>query len=137
MSRVGEMLKRTKGYIDYNVIIKSFGYNVLLQVDDNDYQGDTRVLFRDGRKLGILIFGWGSCSGCDALQACDGINEIVELAEEMERNIKWGTHKETYKYFLEHDWKGDYSWHSRETKEFREKAVEIIGEKFINSFNMR
>ena len=63
---------------DYQPIVDSFG-NVLIQVDDADYQGDTRVLYEKDGKYGYLNFGWGSCSGCDALQACCNIEEIQEL----------------------------------------------------------
>ena len=50
----------------YRDLIASMGVENLLQVDDNDYQGDSRILVRDYHRYGLLLFGWGSCSGCDA-----------------------------------------------------------------------
>ena len=32
---------------DYNVLLDLFEFKILLQVDDKDYQGDSRVLFYD------------------------------------------------------------------------------------------
>ena len=67
------------GFCDYRPMIDSFGYEILLQVDDKDYQGDSRLLFRDVSRYGILIFGWGSCSGCDSLQACESLEDVEKL----------------------------------------------------------
>lgn len=58
-----------EGPSSYQPIMDSFG-NIILQVDDNDYQGDSRLLYREDDRIGFLQFGWGSCSGCDSLQAC-------------------------------------------------------------------
>lgn len=110
---------------DYNPLIESFG-EILLQVDDNDYHGDSRaLLFKDG-SYGILIFGWGSCSGCDSLQACSTHEEIAELRDGLESSTKWGSLNETLEYLLNHDWEGDYSWGQPETREFVEKAIEVL-----------
>lgn len=108
---------------DYQPIIKSFG-SVAIQVDDNDYQGDTRVLYNDNEKgLGLLIFGWGSCSGCDALQAVSSHAELQELIDELEQSIKWFKNKkEALDYISNKDWAGEFCWHSDETKKFIELA---------------
>ena len=53
---------------DYTSILNQFGY-IVIKVDDDDYQGDSRVLYEGYKdEVGYLQFGWGSCSGCDALQ---------------------------------------------------------------------
>ena len=52
---------------DYSPILLSFDAEIVLAADDQDYQGDSYVLYRRGDSFGVLIFGWGSCSGCDAL----------------------------------------------------------------------
>lgn len=64
----------------YQLIIEEFG-NILVQVDDQDYQGDSRILYENNGQYGYLKFGWGSCSGCDALQGCDSVLELDELIE--------------------------------------------------------
>lgn len=107
---------------DYQPILSSFGI-IVVQVDDNDYQGYSRVLYQDGNKFGWLQFGWGSCSGCDALQACTKMKEIQDLIDELRRDIKWfeSSHK-CLDFFNNHDWEGDYSWSQKEQLEFVEKV---------------
>jgi len=108
---------------NYQPIIDELG-NVLVQVDDNDYQGDSRVLYEKDGKYGYLIFGWGSCSGCDELQGCENIWEIQVLMENLETNIRWyDTIDELKQYFKDKDWDLEYSWHAEETKEFVDKVI--------------
>ena len=97
-------------------------------MDDDDYQGDSRVLFRDGERYGVLIFGWGSCSGCDALQACDTYEEVDDLRHQLEGEIVWGTREETLAYIKGKDWAGTFIWHADETKEFLDEAVKLLEE---------
>jgi hypothetical protein len=113
-------------YADYQPILNEFG-EILLQVDDSDYQGDSRLLYRDNNKIGYLNFGWGSCSGCDALQACDTIEEVQDLMDYLYNMIKWfDSKKEALNFFNNHDWKGDYSYNEEEQIEFINKAKEIL-----------
>lgn len=117
------------GWYDYNPMIESFSEKVLVQVDAGSYQGDTLVLFQDGEKFGHLIFGWGSCSGCDALQACGSFEDLNELAQELYNDIKWfDSPSEAVDYFNNHDWEGDYCWYADETKEYIKKCKEILSE---------
>lgn len=114
---------------DYQPLLKSFGYEIAVQVDDKDYSGDSRLLLKDGARLGILIFGWGSCSGCDALQRCNSFAEIDELRTELFDQIKWFDSKqEALSYVRGHDWEGDYGWRSGDgkAKEFVQRVLEIL-----------
>jgi hypothetical protein len=112
---------------NYDVMIESFGYENILQVDDDDYQGDSRVIFRDGIRFGYLNFGWGSCSGCDSLQACSSYEELENLQRELHKSIKWyETVKDALYFFKNHDWEGDYAWSRAEQKEFIKKAKEVL-----------
>ena len=116
------------GPADYNVIVNEFG-NVLLSVEDDDYQGDTRTLLEKDGKYGWLQFGWGSCSGCDALQACNHIVEIQTLMDELHKSIKWfDTKAECLAFFQTHDWEGDYSWHDENQKKFVADAIKLLSE---------
>lgn len=115
------------GWYDYQPMLKEFG-KIVIQVDD-DYQGDSRVLYRKGRKFGHLQFGWGSCSGCDALQACSDMDEIQELMDDLQSRIIWfNSAKAALKYFQEHDWEGDYSWYAHEQKDYIEKVINYLQE---------
>lgn len=55
----------------YDPILNDLG-KVLFKLDEGSYSGDTRLIYTDSNsRYGILTFGWGSCSGCDALQSCE------------------------------------------------------------------
>ena len=111
----------------YQPMTDSFG-KVLVQVDDRDYQGDTRVLLEgvDGRP-GLLIFGWGSCSGCDALQACENYNDLQQLYDRLKSCIRWfDDADDALCYFETHDWKGDYSWHEKEMRVFISQCKDAL-----------
>ncbi len=110
----------------YNSLLKSFGHENLLQVDDNDYQGDSRVLFRDGDKYGYLMFGWGSCSGCDALQGCSTLQQVYDLRDQLHRSMYWGTRDEMLAFFKTRDWETKYEWRAEETKRFVAEAIQIL-----------
>lgn len=110
----------------YSEIVAKFG-EVLHEVQVNDYQGDTLVLLQKGDEFGVLKFGWGSCSGCDALQACYSISDLQDLVDRLESSIDWRTKDATVKYLKEHDWEGDYSWHYEELKAFPPGALQALG----------
>ena len=111
---------------DYQPMLNEFG-EILLQVDDNSYQGDTRVLYRDGTRYGWLNFGWGSCSGCDALQACYTIEEIQSLMDSLYSEITWfDSPTGALEFFKTHDWEGDYSHGYQEQARFITEATVIL-----------
>lgn len=111
---------------DYSPMLDSFG-TIVLQVDDEHYQGDSRVLYQDGERIGYLQFGWGSCSGCDSLQACNSYSMIDALIDELRTDIKWfDTKAAALSWFKSHDWEGDYSSHSEEQKQFVSEAIKWL-----------
>lgn len=115
-------------WYDYQPMLEAFG-KIAIQVDDRDYQGDSRLLYDENGKIGYLIFGWGSCSGCDALQACDSIEEVQELCDELQGDIKWfDSKKEALEWFTTHDWEGDFFSRTEETNEFLQKCIEYLQE---------
>jgi hypothetical protein len=75
---------------EYGPMLDAIG-TVVVRDDDNDYQGNSRVLLRmpDGR-WGLLDFDWGSCSGCDPLQGCDTYADIDELLESLRNGVTVG-----------------------------------------------
>lgn len=104
---------------DYQPIINYFG-RVLIQIDDDDYQGDTRVLLKSNSKYGILIFGWGSCSGCDALLGCVSESELNELINDLDNSIEWfDTIEEVSEYISSDDRDLSYYTHSNKWGEFK------------------
>jgi hypothetical protein len=113
---------------DYQPLLESFGYEIALKVDDDDYQGDSRVLFLNpgNGQYGYLNFGWGSCSGCDALQACGRLADIETLRTELHDSIKWDTPSGLLDFFTTHDWKGDYCWHESGQMTFVNDAINYL-----------
>ena len=110
----------------YQPILEEIG-EIIIQIDDKDWQGDSRLMYKKDDKYGYLIFGWGSCSGCDALQACRKINEIQSLINSLVEGVKWfDSLEELKKHFSERDWELQYSWHQKETKDFVEQVLNYI-----------
>ena len=111
---------------DYQPILDSFG-KIILQIDDADWQGDSRVLYKRGEHIGYLQFGWGSCSGCDALQACATYDKVDAVIQHLSGAISWfSSAANALTFFTCHDWEGDYSWHAEEQKEFIRKSIELL-----------
>ena len=116
------------GWYDYQPMLEAFG-NIAVQVDDDAYQGDSRLLYDEDGKIGTLVFGWGSCCGCDALMACNTIEEVQELCDDLQNQIRWFDNKQqALAWFHTHDWEGDYSWHYDETREFIKKCSDYLSD---------
>lgn len=97
------------GY-SYDDLIDSFEVQVLLRKDDDDYQGDTRLLVRDGDRYGLITFGWGSCSGCDALEAAGSDVEVIELRDAIWNGTHWEPSADALVAYIDgKDWSLDYS----------------------------
>lgn len=113
------------GWFSYDPMIEAFG-DVAIRVDAGSYQGDTYVLYEDNGKFGYLTFGWGSCSGCDALQACGSLREVQRLCDSLQNSIMWfGTKAEALEWFKTHDWKGDWCWWNG-VSEFVDKVIAYL-----------
>ena len=113
------------GVDDYLPMLDSIG-DVVVRVDDADWSGDSRVLYRDGDRFGVLTFGWGSCSGCDSLQRCYSYEEVDRLRNGLVADIKWGSREETVAYLASKDWEVEATYRPDKTKEFLEKALQVL-----------
>lgn len=118
------------GPYDYGPMISLFG-EAIVRVDDENYQGDTRVLLRDNHgKHGVLLFGWGSCSGCDALQGCKSWKDLEELTEEVRSQIVWFDYPdEAIQWIKSADWESKAIWFYREkeTRAFISACLGYLG----------
>ena len=104
----------------YDPIIEGFG-EVVLRHDDDGYQGDTFLVYRDPWRF--LRIGWGSCSGCDALQACGSYEDIDKLVEDIQRSIvHFDSKEELQRYFRDKDWSMEIS---APPEDFREKVQQL------------
>lgn len=102
---------------------------ILLKVDD--YQGDSRLLLHDMGRFGLLFFGWGSCSGCDALEAASGNRDhLRELRDDLAHKTHWeGSPQALMAHIERKDWSLDFdgdSPASTASTAFRERALEIL-----------
>ena len=89
---------------EYDSMLDSFGYDIVVKEDDDGYQGDSFVLFKNESSYGILVFGWGSCSGCDMLQMCRTYDELSELQTRLFDSISWySTLKECQESMINED----------------------------------
>ncbi len=111
-------------FYEYDPIIRSFG-TVLVQNEDDNWSGDTRVLLRNGNRYGFLVIGWGSCSGCDALQGCRTFAEVDELINQIESDIKWFDSLAEAKAYIANDEERSLSFYSHcgEWHEFQRKVL--------------
>jgi hypothetical protein len=110
---------------DYQHMLDDFGA-IVLQVDDDDYQGDSRLIYRDGERYGWLQFGWGSCSGCDALQACRSYEDLEALRTQLHDQIRWFDSLDALQaFFRAHDWVGDYSYHEAAQERFVQQVLAL------------
>ena len=110
---------------NYDPIINSFG-EVVLRKTIGEYQGDTYAIVKKGDLLGYLAIGWGSCSGCDALQACSSHDDVARLIGHIASNVRWGSAADLLHYFTTHDWEGDYIYHDEEFKEWKDEVVKWL-----------
>lgn len=118
MKKASEIYDNSWGWWDYQPMLNEFG-NILLQKDEQNYQGDSFLIYEKDDKYGYLTFGWGSCSGCDALQACNSIGEVQELMDRLYLSIEWFDSLDALKeYFKETDWPLKYEYSIPEFKEF-------------------
>ena len=108
---------------DYGELLKPIG-DIVLKIDQDEYQGYSWVLFRDGDLFGYLQFGWGSCSGCDALQACESKEEEDNLRTELATAVRWGTASETAAYLRTID--PSVSWGEEEMRRFVAEALAVL-----------
>lgn len=115
------------GALDYSPIVASFGVVCVRADGSGYYQGDSYVLYRDGDRFGVLVFGWGSCSGCDALQACGSVEEVDVLIDSLRDQIKWfPSGAEALTWIKSHDWEGDFVGDKETKQEFVEAAVNYL-----------
>lgn len=105
---------------NYNPIIRSFGH-VIIQVDEDAYQGDTIVLLGKDDRYGFLVFGWGSCGGCDALQACNSYDDIDAVIRDLENTIIWFDTFEAAHTYISNDLlrRGSFYYHTSPWDEFK------------------
>lgn len=80
------METETSGYCNF---LGKNGYKIISSWQEDGYQGSWGAILEKDGKRGEITFSFGSCSGCDALQACNNDSDEQILLKELESNIKW------------------------------------------------
>lgn len=127
-------MKKIENHVifNYDEIIDTFECEVLVEESDDDYQGDTYVFLRNDDMYGILIFGWGSCSGCDALESIscwktsgcsekhisETLKSLTEFRDEMYESITWRKLKEMKEYIEVKDFKLEWYGNTKTGRKF-------------------
>lgn len=79
-------------------LVVSWGYEVVASETFGSWQGDEAYILSDGERFGIVVIGYGSCSGCDAFEAAtpyshqqDGgdWSDMDALREEWRNAVRW------------------------------------------------
>ena len=103
------------GDSDYSRLINSSDeWEVIIEVDDHNWQGDILFLLKSKTKddlYGYLTFGYGSCCGCDAYQRAElfGLEELEKLRDELINQIHSDSKDQLMEWlFNTHDWEGTH-----------------------------
>lgn len=99
----------------YSDLVASAG-TIIKEWEIGSWSGDLVYLLKNGNKFGFTVLGYGSCTVCDALQACANKEDVDELKADIARGIFWGNAEEVEAYAIndnyanrwyyhEHDWK--------------------------------
>lgn len=105
-------------YGSYDDLVESFGFGVVVRAGEEDYQGTYFYLLKDGGRYGTLDVSYGSCSGCDSLQACDTPEEVTALRDDLFDTIKWYDSTDRLVEELIAREVSSYHWRDQEADEF-------------------
>lgn len=118
----------------YTEIVDNWGYDVIDRKLFGLWQGDIWYVLRYGERYGYVLIGYGSCTGCDALENIDYFytddearaGAINELSDQLQQNIRWFDSKQDFiANVLEAGDEGnDWYWFDTEIKEYTKAFVE-------------
>jgi len=125
---------------NYNHIVESMDVEILFEKMEGDYQGDAQYILRNPKgEYGLLTFGYGSCSGCDAFEGCSNLLEYSELRDSLNNQILWyRTATELYEFIRNRDWETQAVYHTYLGKDFVVESLEYIKRHvFTDNFNVK
>ena len=123
----------------YLKALRAVGIIEVIGVDAGYYQGDyfaaviepgyyDAAEYWEDDKIGLLVIGYGSCSGCDAWESADTANGRLEVLGKNVDSIKWFDDLAAFKAYLAGDGaKLEWYGHEEEWAEFVAK-VNTLGE---------
>lgn len=123
--------------MSYHELIEDRAIKILLDTEDNDYQGNSFLLVQrvpPTRDLGFLSYGWGSCSGCDALEAAYGDPQaLAELGDELVAGTRWFDGAEALYAWMQDEESHDLQWwgHSDAFKRWLREVTEWLNQNAV------
>lgn len=122
---------------DYGPLDALIGEEVVC-VSDPDYQGETRILYQKMNEdnmfddmYTVRTYYWGSCSGCDALQACSSWEDLLDYAQSHIANVQWFNREELIQHLdniiAEHEKSNYWGYHCSEEMQFLRECYEYLG----------
>jgi len=122
----------------YQGLLKDEGLDIIAWETFGDYQGDYAAVLKKDMSYGFVVIGYGSCTGCDSLQALQEYNYdtgeytydsvgIKELTDSIIRNIFWGTADEV-RAKITNQYEDDNNWYRSDEgyKESVDKLCEVL-----------
>lgn len=98
-------------YVSYEDIVKSWGWTVLNFETFGSYQGDHLALLERGAEVGLIVFGYGSCSGCDELESITpyGYDEgepvdwspVTNFATQLRESVHWESSRDALRNWID------------------------------------
>lgn len=132
----------------YPNIVKSMGVEIITDEKEDDYQGDWFFVVKRAQapQYGWLVCGFGSCSGCDALEGSDTYEDLESLRSSLYTDIRWfdtqgelvkflqqnldiipGDPDDAYALMVQTDPPTDYYWYGH-TEEIRTIVERLVPE---------
>lgn len=113
---------------DYASMVASWDYKVLIFETIGDWQGDYLVLLQEGTRYGYIAISYGSCCGCDDMQACNNWDEVRGLSRGLKESIDWKSGQEMLDWFNDRDWatKIESIVDGEGTRKFLEEAKKCV-----------
>jgi hypothetical protein len=105
-------------YPTYSDIVADWGYEILASKTFGEWQGDYVYLLSHSGRVGVAIIGYGSCSGCDALEGTDTgrgqipwreYQPIMDLSRSLRESIRWFAEPDDVLAWLESS-KAENNW---------------------------
>ena len=110
--------------VTYEGLVELGAGTVVVTEMIGDCQGDYHFLVKDGENYAHVVTGYGSCSGCDALQNCEeSFSKIAELGNDICGSVIWKSQEEILKHIEEHDAEG--SWYGEEKEQWASFQQEV------------
>lgn len=117
-----------EGLPDYDSMLLKVCDEVVVSEAVGDWQGDYLYVLRKGDQYAYKKIGYGSCSGCDALQAVETYEDLQKLFDEV-TPTEWESKAEVIEFLKKHDWEGDYFYRGDgpQVQKFVKAALTALG----------